>query len=110
MLGISPVQPLERFIGLVAESINLGDFVRTACRVFRDQLPQCGIRLLFPSKRVVRNQMSGLSIGALLGIILGSFWNHVWPTGSFGSRSIQYTSGGKYKDVDNSENRSQFVR
>ncbi len=22
----------------------------------------------------------GLSIGALLGIILGSFWNHVWPT------------------------------
>src|SRR6266850_6828558 len=22
----------------------------------------------------------GLSIGALLGIILGSFWNHIWPT------------------------------
>ena len=22
----------------------------------------------------------GLSLGALIGIILGSFWNHVWPT------------------------------
>jgi len=30
----------------------------------------------------------GLSIGALLGIILGSFWNHVWPTAFFGDFAI----------------------
>jgi H+/Cl- antiporter ClcA len=30
----------------------------------------------------------GLSIGALLGIILGSFWNHVWPTTFFGDFAI----------------------
>src|SRR6267142_797843 len=30
----------------------------------------------------------GLSIGALLGIILGSFWNHVWPTGSLADFAI----------------------
>ncbi len=30
----------------------------------------------------------GLSIGALLGIILGSFWNHIWPTGSLADFAI----------------------
>jgi len=30
----------------------------------------------------------GLSIGALLGIILGSFWNHVWPTQSLADFAI----------------------
>src|SRR6266481_1609069 len=30
----------------------------------------------------------GLSIGALLGIILGSFWNHVWPTQSLAGFAI----------------------
>jgi len=30
----------------------------------------------------------GLSIGALLGIILGTFWNHVWPTGSLADFAI----------------------
>src|SRR6266436_5814815 len=30
----------------------------------------------------------GLSIGALLGIMLGSFWNHVWPTGSLADFAI----------------------
>jgi H+/Cl- antiporter ClcA len=30
----------------------------------------------------------GLSIGALLGIILGTFWNHLWPTGSLTSFAI----------------------
>jgi H+/Cl- antiporter ClcA len=30
----------------------------------------------------------GLSIGALLGIILGSFWNHIWPTGSLADCAI----------------------
>jgi len=30
----------------------------------------------------------GLSIGALLGIILGTFWNHVWPTAFFGDFAI----------------------
>ena len=30
----------------------------------------------------------GLSIGALLGIILGSFWNHVWPTAFFADFAI----------------------
>jgi chloride channel protein, CIC family len=30
----------------------------------------------------------GLSIGALLGIILGSFWNHAWPTGSLADFAI----------------------
>jgi H+/Cl- antiporter ClcA len=30
----------------------------------------------------------GLSIGALLGIILGSFWNHIWPTGSLAAFAI----------------------
>jgi len=30
----------------------------------------------------------GLSLGALLGIILGTFWNHVWPTGSFADFAI----------------------
>src|SRR4029077_14551880 len=30
----------------------------------------------------------GLSIGALLGIILGGFWNHIWPTQSLAGFSI----------------------
>src|SRR5258706_1494199 len=30
----------------------------------------------------------GLSIGALLGIILGTFWNHIWPTGSLADFAI----------------------
>jgi len=30
----------------------------------------------------------GLSVGALLGIILGSFWNHVWPTQSLAGFAI----------------------
>src|SRR6266478_1915170 len=30
----------------------------------------------------------GLSIGALLGIILGTFWNHVWPTQSLAAFAI----------------------
>jgi len=30
----------------------------------------------------------GLSVGALLGIILGSFWNHIWPTGSLADFAI----------------------
>jgi H+/Cl- antiporter ClcA len=30
----------------------------------------------------------GLSIGALLGIILGSFWHHIWPTGSLADFAI----------------------
>jgi H+/Cl- antiporter ClcA len=30
----------------------------------------------------------GLSIGALLGIILGSFWNQIWPTGSLADFAI----------------------
>ena len=53
MLGISSVQPLERFDGLVPESINLGDLERTICAVFRNQLPQCGVRLFFPTNRVL---------------------------------------------------------
>jgi H+/Cl- antiporter ClcA len=30
----------------------------------------------------------GLSIGALVGVILGSFWNHVWPTQSLAGFAI----------------------
>jgi H+/Cl- antiporter ClcA len=30
----------------------------------------------------------GLSIGGLLGITLGSFWNHAWPAGSLGGFAI----------------------
>jgi len=30
----------------------------------------------------------GLSTGGLLGIILGSFWNHAWPGGSLGAFAI----------------------
>jgi H+/Cl- antiporter ClcA len=30
----------------------------------------------------------GLSIGALLGIILGTFWNHIWPTGSLADFAV----------------------
>lgn len=30
----------------------------------------------------------GLSIGALLGIILGSFWNHIWPTQSLSGFAV----------------------
>jgi H+/Cl- antiporter ClcA len=30
----------------------------------------------------------GLSIGALLGIILGTFWNRIWPTGSLADFAI----------------------
>src|SRR6202046_20775 len=30
----------------------------------------------------------GLSIGALLGIVLGSFWNHIWPTQSLAGFAI----------------------
>lgn len=30
----------------------------------------------------------GLSMGGLLGIILGTFWNHAWPTGSLGAFAI----------------------
>jgi len=30
----------------------------------------------------------GLSIGALLGIILGGFWNNIWPTGSLADFAI----------------------
>ena len=52
-LRVSAVQPLERFVGLVPESINLGDLVRTICVVLRNQLPQCGVRLFFPTNRVL---------------------------------------------------------
>jgi hypothetical protein len=52
-LSISSVRPLERFVGLVPESINLGDLARTVCVVFRNQLPQCGVRLFFPTNRVL---------------------------------------------------------
>jgi H+/Cl- antiporter ClcA len=30
----------------------------------------------------------GLGIGALLGIILGSFWSHIWATGSLAAFAI----------------------
>jgi H+/Cl- antiporter ClcA len=30
----------------------------------------------------------GLSIGALLGIVLGTFWNHAWPAGSLGAFAV----------------------
>ena len=30
-----------------------GDLLRTICVVFRDQLPQCGVRLFFPTNRVL---------------------------------------------------------
>ena len=30
----------------------------------------------------------GLSMGALLGIMLGTFWNHLWPTGSLADFAI----------------------
>jgi H+/Cl- antiporter ClcA len=30
----------------------------------------------------------GLSLGALIGIILGSFWNHIWPTQSLAGFAI----------------------
>jgi len=30
----------------------------------------------------------GLSLGALIGIILGTFWNHIWPTGSLADFAI----------------------
>src|SRR5580700_7623188 len=52
-LGISSAQPLECFVGLVPESINLGDLVFTICVLFRNQLPQCGVRVFFPTKRVL---------------------------------------------------------
>ena len=32
----SSVQPLKRFVGLVSESINLGDQILTACMLFPD--------------------------------------------------------------------------
>jgi hypothetical protein len=35
-LSISSVQPLERFAGLVPESINHGDLERITCMVFHD--------------------------------------------------------------------------
>src|SRR5229473_7799318 len=41
-LSIRSVQPLERFVGLVPESIDRGDRVRTAW-IFRNQLTQCGV-------------------------------------------------------------------
>ena len=65
MLGISSVQPLERFVGLVPESINLGDLVRTACMEFRYEPTQCGVRLLFPAKRVVGNRIQKCTIGII---------------------------------------------
>jgi hypothetical protein len=46
-LDIGSVQPLERFVGLVPESINLGDLVGANCLVFRNQLPQSCVRLFF---------------------------------------------------------------
>lgn len=30
----------------------------------------------------------GLSIGGLLGIVLGTFWNHAWPAGSLGAFAV----------------------
>jgi chloride channel protein, CIC family len=30
----------------------------------------------------------GLSVGGLLGIVLGTFWNHAWPAGSLGAFAI----------------------
>jgi H+/Cl- antiporter ClcA len=30
----------------------------------------------------------GLTIGALLGIVLGSLWNHAWPGAAFGAFAI----------------------
>jgi hypothetical protein len=44
---------LQRFKGL-PPAINLGDLVRTICVVFRNQLPQCGVRLFFQTNRVLR--------------------------------------------------------
>src|SRR6185312_1702735 len=46
---------LERFGGLVSESIDLGNVV-TVAWILRDQLTQCSVRLLFPTKREVRHR------------------------------------------------------
>jgi H+/Cl- antiporter ClcA len=34
----------------------------------------------------------GMSIGGLLGIILGSFWNYIWPAGSLGAFAVVGTA------------------
>src|ERR1700739_608911 len=45
--GIGSVQPFERVVGLVAESVNLSNFVRIVCMVFLNRLTQCCVRLFF---------------------------------------------------------------
>src|SRR6266851_1558822 len=54
MLRVGSVQPLERFVGLVPESINFGDLVSINCLVLRNQLAQNGVGFFFPTQRVVR--------------------------------------------------------
>ena len=49
-LGISSVQPLERFVGLVPESINLGDLERITCMVFRQLIPAMRRPTPFPDQ------------------------------------------------------------
>src|SRR6185437_17101238 len=46
----------ERFGGLIPESIDLGDVVLVAW-ILRNQLTQCSVRILLPTKREVRNRM-----------------------------------------------------
>ena len=65
MLGISSVQPVERFVGLVPESVNGGDLERTTCMGLH-QPAQCGVRVLFPAKRVVRKRIQTRTIGRVV--------------------------------------------
>ena len=62
MCGISSLKPPERFIALVSVSVHIGDVVRIA-RIFRNELTQCGIRLLLPTKPVVRNRLQIRTVG-----------------------------------------------
>ena len=66
MLGISSVQPLERFVGLVPETINRGDLECITCMVFRSQLTQFGVRLAFPTKRVIRKRIQPRTVGSVV--------------------------------------------
>ena len=50
-LGISPLQPLESFVGLVPESVDLGNLVGRNVRILVDQRPK---------RRVSRNFLRSL--------------------------------------------------
>jgi len=56
-LGVGPLQPLERLVGLPTEGLHLCNLEGPFCMVFRDILHQDRVRFLLPPQGVIRERL-----------------------------------------------------